>query len=59
VKAYSPLYFELATRLNGLNEVLALGDQLLVSGRSVAIQIGPDGAERMTERELLDLAKAW
>jgi len=59
VKAFSPLYFELVSKLSGLNEVLVLGDQVLVSGRTVAIQVGPDGAERMSEREVADLVKAW
>lgn len=59
VKAYSPLYFELLTRLPGLQEALALGEEVLVAGHAVAIQVGPEGMERMTPRELDELAKAW
>jgi Ca-activated chloride channel family protein len=59
VKAFSPLYFELVSKLSGLSEVLVLGEQVIVSGRAVAIQVGPDGAERMSEREMAELVKAW
>ena len=59
IKAYSPLYFDLVNKLAGLSDVLVLGEQIVVSGRMVAIQIGPDGMEKMTDRELADLVKAW
>jgi hypothetical protein len=59
VKAYSPLYFDLLSKLGGLQDALALGGQVLVSGRGVAIQVGPAGMERMSERELAELVKAW
>jgi hypothetical protein len=47
------------SKLSGLQEALALGDKVLVSGRAVAIQVGPAGLERMTERELADVVRAW
>jgi Ca-activated chloride channel family protein len=59
VKAFSPLYFELLGKLDGLQEALVLGEQVLVSGKSVAIQVGPSGLERMTPQQVLDLVKAW
>lgn len=59
VKAYSPLYFELLQKLNGLQDALVLGDQVVVSGRTLAVQVGPVGLERMSERELAELIKAW
>jgi len=59
VKAFSPLYFDLVSKLSGLSEALVLGDQIIVSGRTVSIQVGSDGAERMSERELAELIKAW
>jgi hypothetical protein len=42
-----------------LREALALGDEVLVSGQQVAIQVGATGLERMTAAELADLVKAW
>ena len=59
VKAFSPLYFELLDRLDGLKDALMLGDEVIVSGRTVAIQVGASGMERMKPQELSDLVKAW
>jgi len=59
VKAFSPLYFDLLDRLDGLRETLALGDEVLVAGRTVSIQVGPTGLDRMSGGELADLVKAW
>lgn len=59
VKAFSPLYFELVSKLAELKEALALGEEVLVAGRTVAIQVGPAGLEKMSERELAELVKAW
>lgn len=59
VQAFSPLYFELMNRLDGLRDALALGDEVIVAGKSVAIQVGPKGLERMTAAELAELVKAW
>lgn len=59
VKAYSPLYFDLVARLPGLRDAVALGDQVLVAGRAVAIHVGPEGMERMTAPELDALVSAW
>lgn len=59
VKAFSPLYFELLDRLDGLKDALTLGDEVIVSGRSLAIQVGGSGLERMKPQELSDLVKAW
>jgi Ca-activated chloride channel family protein len=59
VKAYSPLYFELADRLPGMRDILALGDAILACGRTVAIEVGTTGLERMSEGELAVLQLAW
>jgi Ca-activated chloride channel family protein len=59
VKAFSPLYFELLNRLEGLRDALALGDEVLVAGKAISIQVGPVGLERMSGSELAGLVKAW
>ena len=59
VKHFSPLYFELLDRLDGLKEALTLGDEVLVSGKGIAIQVGTSGVERMTAQEIADLMKRW
>ena len=59
VKPYSPLYFELIAKLAGLSEALVLGEQVIVAGKSIAIQIDAAGSERMSERELADVVRGW
>lgn len=59
VKAFSPLYFELVNRLDGLSEVLSVGDRVLVAGRAVAVEIAPDGAERVDGAVVAALVKNW
>ncbi len=59
VKAFSPLYFELLDKLDGLKEALTIGDEVIVSGKRVAIQVGSTGLERMTAQQLADLTKVW
>jgi hypothetical protein len=59
VKAYSPLYFELVSKLAGLGEALTVGDEVVVAGRKVAVAVASDGAERMGERELQSLVTSW
>jgi Ca-activated chloride channel family protein len=59
VKAFSPLYFELVSQLSGLKDALSLGDEVLVSGRNVAIQVGTSGMERMNAQQVQELVKAW
>jgi hypothetical protein len=59
VKAYSSLYFDLIAKLDGLAEVLVLGDQMVIAGRAVAIQIAPDGLDTMSDRETAELVKNW
>lgn len=59
VKPFSPLYFELVQQLNGLGPVLALGERVIVAGRSVAIEFIATGQERMSESEVRNLVAAW
>jgi Ca-activated chloride channel family protein len=59
VKAFSPLYFELLDKLDGLKEALTIGDEVIVSGKRVAIQVGSTGLERMSAQQLDDLTKVW
>jgi hypothetical protein len=59
VKAFSPLYFELLKQLPELKEALALGDEVVVSGKDVAIQVGATGLEQMSAVQLSVLIRAW
>jgi Ca-activated chloride channel homolog len=45
VKAYSPEYFTLIERLPELREAFAVGDRVLVAGRTVAVEVADDAAQ--------------
>jgi hypothetical protein len=59
VKPYSEAYFELVSRLEGLSAAFTLGDRVVVVGRSIAIELAPDGMERVSARELASIGSAW
>jgi hypothetical protein len=59
VKPYSEAYFDLVSRLDGLSAAFALGDRVVVAGRSIAIELAPDGMERVSARELATIGSAW
>jgi hypothetical protein len=52
VKRYSDAYFELVHSLSAMAKYLSLGDQVLVSLPGGAVQIGDEGLERLSEKEL-------
>jgi hypothetical protein len=47
------------SRLDGLSEVLSIGDRILVAGRAVAVEIAPDGIDRVDDAMVADLVKNW
>jgi Ca-activated chloride channel homolog len=59
VRAYSAAYFRILELLPELRQPLALGDRVIVAGRSIAIEIAPAGVETFTDRELSDLQSKW
>ena len=59
VQAYSEAYFALIRELPDVAEALALGDRVLVRGAKVAIEVAPNGAERLTAAELASVVAAW
>jgi hypothetical protein len=58
VQAYSRSYFALLERLPELRESFAIGDQVLVAGRSVAIEVVQDARE-LTESEMNSITRNW
>lgn len=58
VKAYSRSYFTLLERIPELREAFAIGDKVVVGGKSVAIEVVED-AHELTESELQSIAKNW
>ena len=59
VRAYSAAWFRLVELLPELREAFALGDQVIVAGRSVAVEITPTGVESLSESELRSLQSKW
>ncbi len=59
VKAFSPAYFELVRRLDGLSQPLSQGDRVIVAGRAVAIELSPNGDERLDARVLDQIVRDW
>ena len=59
VKAFSSAYFKLMEQIPELREVFALGDKVIVSGRDVAIEIGTDGAESLSDSDMRRIQSGW
>jgi Ca-activated chloride channel family protein len=59
VRAYSEGYFALLRALPELGPAFALGDRVLVSGRRVAVEVSPQGAERLSDAEVAAVRDAW
>jgi hypothetical protein len=58
VKAYSTTYFTLLERIAELREAFAVGDRVLVAGRSAAIEVVQDAPE-LSEREIQSIVRNW
>ncbi len=59
IRAYSSAYFRILDVLPELREPFALGDKVIIAGRSVAIEITPTGVDSLTDREIADLQSKW
>jgi len=59
VKPYSEAYFALLARVPELGEPFALGERVVVAGRRIAVELAADGAERLGDDALADLAANW
>jgi len=58
VKAYSRTYFTLLEKLPQLREAFTVGERVLVSGKSVAIEV-VDDAKELTQDEVTSIVKGW
>ena len=59
VRPYSALYFDLMRRLPDVQDAFALGDQVIIAGRTMAIALKADGDERMDEQRIAALVRDW
>ncbi|HEX2778708.1 MAG TPA: VIT domain-containing protein [Gemmatimonadaceae bacterium] len=59
IRAYSDAWFALVRTIPELREALALGDQVLVYGRNVAIETTATGEERLGDADVAAIERAW
>jgi len=59
VRPYSAAYFKILELLPELREPFALGERVIVAGRSIAIEITPKGAESLSDADLRSLQTKW
>ena len=59
IKPYSEVYFELLKSVPELSPIFALGDKVIVAGKSVLIRLDETGVEKLAKAEFDALAKKW
>ena len=59
IKAYSGAYFKLLELAPSLREALAIGERVRVAGRTLTIEIAPDGAEALTAAQVSAIEAEW
>ena len=59
VRAYSEAYFRLIEAMPELREAFALGDEVIVAGKRVAIEVGDEGLESLSESDLREIRSLW
>jgi Ca-activated chloride channel homolog len=59
VKPFSDAYFKLMEMVPELREAFSFSERLIVSGRSMAIELTAQGKETLTETDLRQLRERW
>src|SRR3954468_16895011 len=59
VKPFSDAYFKLIEIQPDLREAFSVGERVIVSGRSMAVELTPSGEETLSERDLTMLRDRW
>jgi Ca-activated chloride channel family protein len=59
VKPFSDAYFKLIEMIPDLREPLSVGERVIVAGRSIAIELGPLGKERLTDADAALIRDRW
>lgn len=59
VKPFSDAYFKLIELVPELREPFSVGERVLISGRSMAIELTPSGEERLTDRDMALIRDRW
>ncbi|HEY8852847.1 MAG TPA: VWA domain-containing protein, partial [Gemmatimonadaceae bacterium] len=59
VKPFSDAYFKLIEMVPDLREAFSVGERVIVTGRSVAIELTPTGKENLTNRDVILIRDRW
>ncbi len=59
IKAYSGAYFKLLELAPSLREALAIGDRVRIGGRTLTIEVGPDGVDALTAAHVSAIEAEW
>jgi Ca-activated chloride channel homolog len=59
IKAYSPAYFAVLDAVPDLRPAFAVADRVRVVGRAVAIEVAPDGGERLSDADVASVRADW
>ena len=59
VKPFSDAYFRIIELQPDLREAFAVGERAIVAGRSMAIELSPNGVEQLSERDQAMLRDRW
>jgi Ca-activated chloride channel family protein len=59
VKPFSDAYFKLIEIVPDLREAFSVGERVIVSGRSMAIELTPSGKESLTDRDVTLIRDRW
>lgn len=59
IRAYSDAWFAIIARIPELGPALAIGDRVIVAGRTLSIEIAPNGAATLGSAELASIAAGW
>jgi hypothetical protein len=59
VKPFSDAYFKLIEALPELREAFSFSERLIISGRSMAIELVAQGKEQLSDSDLRQLRERW
>jgi hypothetical protein len=59
IKAYSPAYFKLLELVPLLREPLALGNRVIVAGKTVVVEVGPEGVDALSRKDVESIEASW
>jgi hypothetical protein len=59
IKPYSTAYFDLLQQVPELKTVFALGDRVIVVGKTRAIRVDDSGVAEMTQTAIVALVSGW